>query len=122
MALLGALNAPARVPDQLIADLADEDGEARGRVVVLGVLPDEHGYVHERPELGGELGEGRARVHPAEGRLERGEVLCIIARLRARGRDFLRERVEGRVGAGLAQLEHAHHLAHLCAGGLCRVG
>ena len=81
--------------DDRVAHLADDDDEARGRVVELGVLPDEQQDVHDGAEELGELLEVVRRVEALEPLLERAQVLAVVVRLEPRGEDLLAELREG---------------------------
>ena len=52
---LGAIDGRPALLDDSVADLSDENDEARGRVVVLRVVPDQQDRVHDRHELVGNI-------------------------------------------------------------------
>ena len=105
--------------DEVIAYLAHEHHQARGRVVEARVLPHEHDEVHNRPEKMRQILERLCIDDDLRQLLERGlecgEVLGVVVRLLARGGHLLHQPIEGGAVGGFGEVEHLHDLADALA-------
>jgi hypothetical protein len=96
----------AALADDGVADLADQDHQASGRVVVRRVRPDHQDHVHDRDEQVGHLGELSAQVSQVSEKVGQGlQVLVVLVGLRSSGLHLLLELAEGSSVCGLVLLE-----------------
>lgn len=96
----------AALADDGVADLADQDHQASGGVVVRRVRPDHQDHVHDRHEQVGHLGELSAQVSQVSEKVGQGlQVLVVLVSLRSGGLHLLLELAEGSSVCGLVLLE-----------------
>ena len=101
----------AALVDDGVADLADQHQEACGRVVVLGVGPDEEDGVHDGHEELGDIGQVlRGVLKLVEVLLEGLEELVVLVSLDASNVNLLLQLAEGTSLGRLVLLEELEHL------------
>lgn len=99
---------PAALRDDRVAHLPDEDDEPTGRVVVLGVLPDEHDRVEDGLERRPEVREVVV-VELVDPAIQRPEVLRVVVRLEAGRVDLLAQPGERRAVRALGLVQRPQH-------------
>mmetsp|Transcript_90028 Transcript_90028/g.275591 ORF Transcript_90028/g.275591 Transcript_90028/m.275591 type:complete len:466 (-) Transcript_90028:653-2050(-) len=99
--------------DHRVADLADQHGKPRGRVVVMGVPPDQQRAVQHAIEgFVQRLELDRVGRELRNGLRQRGEELEVVVGLLAGLLHVLLQPLEGRRVSALVRLEELEHLLH----------
>lgn len=108
---LGSVDVGPALLDDGVADLADEDDQAGGSVVVLGVVPDEEDGVHDGHELLSNVGELLGGVGEVVEEVLQGlQVLVVLVGLLLGDLHFLLQLAEGGGVGALVLLEELEDL------------
>ena len=99
-----------RLTDQVVADLAHQQHQPRGGVVVVGVLPDEQDAVHDQHERLVQRLKLVRVGQPVQVRFERRQELDVLVGLGRRDLHRLAELEEGRGVGGADALQHLDDL------------
>ncbi|EJK46427.1 hypothetical protein THAOC_34904 [Thalassiosira oceanica] len=103
-----ARDEPTALRDHRVAHLPDEDDQPTGRVVVLGVLPDEHDSVEDGLERRPEIREVVV-VQLVDPAIQRPELLRVVVRLESGRVNLLAQPGERRAVCALGLVQRPQH-------------